>query len=800
MADTNQDLPATPALLLESLDIAEINTLLSQSVTEFACTLGCSRAALVAYTLREKLLRGVASYPSVWNPKIWRWYSSDYPEIATVIRTEQANRLTADTVLPPEWGVISGDKAILFPVCFLKRLLGVMVVVCEDTAQLDSDEWREIAEAKIDNLALLMELERVASAYQDELRLRFSARELTNTILDGSPVAEIADCITGIVASRLQEPRVGLFLKDDFEAWQPLSLRELSPAFGATAAKLAACNDTLLKLSQTGFPLLLENVTEQPEFTPALKELFAQEEVESVLLGWMTSQERLLGAIAVYPRSSREFSPSELSALQDTAELATLGFSLATLLAKQRTMAIVEERSRLAREMHDTVAQSLAGLLMQLENSQTLLASGDLSTGRNMLGQAQSQARRALEDTRLAVQNLSALEAETRTAAQLIEEEVAAFEQITEISAAFLLSGEQRELTPEIRLTLLRITQEALTNARKHAQAKRLRVGLQFSADHRITLLIEDDGVGFDRDARSAPSPEGGYGLFGMEERARLVGGTLEIDSNLGWGTRIRTVLPCPERENRRTGNREQNNAASNDPMTQSPNDPMTQRPNDPIVGQETDTRIRVLIVDDYFLTRQGITSLLSVQPQICVIGEAVNGQEAIAFVQNEMPDVILMDLQMPVMGGIEAMRRIHEFAPELPIVILTTMSTDEAVRESLQAGAAGFLLKDTDAAEITAGIIAAIRGEALLAPAILGRLANLTRTPEKTADMTERDLEILRYLVQGFRNKELAEKMFVTTSTIEYHLSNLFSKLGVSNRAEAVRTALERHLISVEN
>ena len=112
--------------------------------------------------------------------------------------------------------------------------------------------------------------------------------------------------------------------------------------------------------------------TDKPEFTPALQELFERENIHSLLIGWMTSQDRLLGAIVVYPQSGREFTSSELAALQDTAELAAVGFSLTMLLDKQRDMAIIEERSRLAREMHDTVAQSLAGLLMQLDNAQNL--------------------------------------------------------------------------------------------------------------------------------------------------------------------------------------------------------------------------------------------------------------------------------------------------------------------------------------------------------------------------------------------------------------------------------------------
>lgn len=623
------------------------------------------------------------------------------------------------------------------------------------------------------------EWERVNAAYQDELRLRFSSRELIATILDGAPQEEIADCLTGMVASRFREPRVALFVRDEFNVWQPLSLRELSLEFGEAAARLAARSDVLLKRSASGTPLRIENPSEQAEFSPELRTLFECEHICSLLIGWITSPERVLGALVLYPSQPREWTPAEMSAFQGLTELGSIGLAFATLLAKQRDVAVIEERSRLAREMHDTVAQSLAALLMQLENTQTLLGLNDLPTAKSVLIQARLQARRALEDTRRAVQNLSALEAETRTAAQMLEEEVTKFQQTTEIPSAFILSGEQRKLTQEIRLTLLRLAQEALSNARKHAEAARVRVGLQFAAE-KVILLVEDDGAGFDTEAAILATADGGYGLFGMEERARLAGGTLEIDSSPGWGTRIRATLPYPS-----TGT----NAPLPTAISPSHSAP---RPLETTAASV----IRVLIVDDRALARQGIRALLGTYPGIAIQGEATNGREALTMAEQEMPDAVLMDLQMPEMGGIEAMKRLHELKPDLPVVILTSQADDSTVREALQAGACGFLLKDADGAEIVAALVAAVRGEVLLAPAIRERLANLTRAPEKPADLTERDLELLRGLGQGLRNKELAERLFVTTSTVEYHLSNLFVKLGVSNRAEAVRAAAERHLI----
>ena len=262
MPDPGDTLPPI-TLPFETLNLGEIQQFLLQSVAELADTLRCSHVALVSYAAREKLLRGVAAFPDTWDFTLWRWLCTDVPAIARVIRSEEAHTLSADSVLPPEWDGIQTENAILFPVCFLNRFLGVILVACSDGISLASDEWRKTAQARIDQLAVLMELDRVACAYQDELTLRFSARELTGTVLDGSTPAEIADCLTAIVASRLQESRVALFMRDDFNVWQPLSLRELSAEFGAAAAKLAARSDTLIKLSSPGSPLFLPDVDGQ---------------------------------------------------------------------------------------------------------------------------------------------------------------------------------------------------------------------------------------------------------------------------------------------------------------------------------------------------------------------------------------------------------------------------------------------------------------------------------------------------------------------------------------------------------
>ncbi|MCW3094839.1 MAG: putative two-component system response regulator, partial [Chthonomonadaceae bacterium] len=346
------------------------------------------------------------------------------------------------------------------------------------------------------------------------------------------------------------------------------------------------------------------------------------------------------------------------------------------------------------------------------------------------------------------------------------------------------------------QIALLRIAQEALTNARKHAQAQRVRVGLQFGADY-VSLIVEDDGIGFDVAAAITPGPQGGYGLFGMRERARLLDGELEIESPSGWGTRLRAVLPY--RPASAVG------AARVAPAQAAAAPPAARLAPGATVGPApSEDAVRVLLADDHDITRQGVRTMLEAGGEIVVVGEARDGAQAVAQARTLRPDVVLMDIQMPLMNGIEATRVLHAEMPDLPVVILTTFQTAESVSEALGAGAKGYLLKDADAADLIAAVRAARRGEALLAPAVADRLAALATTqptgstgPPSADSLNEREQEILQLLARGARNKEIAAQLFLSIKTVEYHMAHLFHKLGVSNRTEAARVATERGLVS---
>jgi len=216
-------------------------------------------------------------------------------------------------------------------------------------------------------------------------------------------------------------------------------------------------------------------------------------------------------------------------------------------------------------------------------------------------------------------------------------------------------------------------------------------------------------------------------------------------------------------------------------------------------------TPIRVLLVDDQPLFREGVHTLLSLQPDLEVVGEAGNGEEALRLAARLRPDVVLMDLQMPVLDGVEATRRLRLTQPDCRVIALTTFDDDEYVFEGLRAGAIGYLLKDTPSVKLLEAIRAAARGESFLQPSIaakvvaeFSRLADQAPTrPQPLAEpLSERENDILRLVVTGASNKEIAAVLVITEGTVKNHLTNILAKLGVRDRTQAALKAKELGLV----
>ncbi|WP_438303453.1 response regulator [Streptomyces sp. HUAS TT11] len=218
-----------------------------------------------------------------------------------------------------------------------------------------------------------------------------------------------------------------------------------------------------------------------------------------------------------------------------------------------------------------------------------------------------------------------------------------------------------------------------------------------------------------------------------------------------------------------------------------------------------TSSTVRVLIADDQMMVRQGFTVLLDARPGIEVVGQAVDGEEAIAKVAELDPDVVLMDIRMPGLGGIEATRRITADAPRPRVLLLTTFDLDEYVYDALRAGASGFLLKDASADQLAEAVRVVAAGDALLAPGITRRLiaefSRLTGAPraplkERVGDLTERETEVLALIAQGLSNAEIAAGLVVAEQTVKTHVGRILVKLGLRDRTQAAVFAYESGLV----
>jgi len=209
---------------------------------------------------------------------------------------------------------------------------------------------------------------------------------------------------------------------------------------------------------------------------------------------------------------------------------------------------------------------------------------------------------------------------------------------------------------------------------------------------------------------------------------------------------------------------------------------------------------IKILIADDHLIIRQGLRLILETENDFEIIGEASDGSEALKLCKKQKPDVVLMDLRMPNMDGLTAIEKLRIEQPEIAVVILTTFNEDELMLRGLQAGARGYLLKDTDRNTLFNTIRAAARGETLLKPEIMARVLsqkNVTKVESnEPIKLTDRELEVLTSVARGERSKEIASHLSISERTVKAHLASIYSKLGVDSRAAAIAVAAQKGLL----
>ena len=474
----------------------------------------------------------------------------------------------------------------------------------------------------------------------------------------------------------------------------------------------------------------------------------------------------IVGSLVVFTRDpGRAFVDEDAELLELFAKHAAIAITNARLHeaaeSNARAEAAAAERNRMAREVHDTVAQGLVSVLLELRAAQGAIADGLPDDANEALAEARSAAEAVFEETRRSVLGLAPSPLEGRSLEEALELEIAWANRTGVIDARLVTAGSRTVPPPDVAHTLFRIAQEALTNAIRHARATSVRVGLVYSPTG-VTLLVQDDGAGFDRTQVDDEGEQHALGLGGMAERARLLGGALDLESTPGWGTRIRAWIP------------------SEPDVAETP--------------AGTTDPVRVLVVDDHAVTRAGIVSVLSrTDPGVRVVGEAASGDQAITEWRTLRPDVVLMDLQMLGGDGIEAIARIRAEDANASIVALTAFASDELVAGAFRAGARGYIGKEASGIELVRAVRAASRGETFVSGPATERLHSLLNGPGDVIAFTERERQVLALLEEGCTDREIAAALTISVKTVEKHVGSILRKLGAQNRTQAVARARER-------
>lgn len=208
--------------------------------------------------------------------------------------------------------------------------------------------------------------------------------------------------------------------------------------------------------------------------------------------------------------------------------------------------------------------------------------------------------------------------------------------------------------------------------------------------------------------------------------------------------------------------------------------------------------KIRLMIVDDHPVVRDGLRGMLESQPDFEVVGEASDGEVAVRITNTLKPQIVLMDLRMPEMDGVTALREIKASNPQVQVLVLTTYDSDADILPAIEAGASGYLLKDSSREELYTAIRAAARGETVLAPAVAARLVGKMRAPAEEK-LSSRELEVLQLVAEGDSNSEIANRLHISQATVKSHLIHIFGKLGVSDRTAAVTVALRRGILRLD-
>lgn len=466
---------------------------------------------------------------------------------------------------------------------------------------------------------------------------------------------------------------------------------------------------------------------------------------------------------------SSDSSPSSISKLADDAKTILLtnekyfqimkqeNKALAQYAENVELMAQIEERNRIAQDLHDTIGHTFTSLIMGLDilyqsidkNEEVLL---------ERLEKLLSLARTGFTQIRKNIHDIS-LENDA-TLSEEINSIINQFKEVTQIDISLAMIGKEYEVFSEIQMVLIRCLQESLTNAVRHGKATNINVFLQFESEF-ISLRVEDNGIGTDDIIV-------GFGLQTMKNRVENLQGQVSLQTEVGKGLTLVCKIP--------------------------------------IVVKQAQNKIRVLLVDDQELILESLQILLMMESDFEVIGKANSGKIGIELCEQLQPDVVIIDVNMPGMDGVECTKVIKHRHPNVKVIILTTFLEVNHAIEGLDAGAEGYILKSIHPRQLVDGIRLVNNGGTLISQITAQSLVKQMKTIEPSKDiktiaskdidckqidkleLTKKELIVLKYLAEGFTYQEIADNLNLSKGTIKNYISNIYSKMNVNNRTQALK------------
>ncbi|SME42875.1 Response regulator protein VraR [Bacillus mobilis] len=414
---------------------------------------------------------------------------------------------------------------------------------------------------------------------------------------------------------------------------------------------------------------------------------------------------------------------------------------------------LAEERNRLSSELHDTVGHAYTSIIMGMETLRTELAT---EMGIQRLDSLLEMGRKSIEDVRGYLHQMDS-SCQSPSLIQSLQNLGAEFQEHAQVNVSFRTFGEEYQLSRQAKIAFIRCLQESLTNAVRHGQGTEIIVSLQFDEQY-TRLEVQDNGKG-------NVEWQEGFGMNAMKERAMNLQGHLSVYTKPEEGMLVTCTIP------RQT--------------------------------EIKDGLIRLLIVDDQPFVRESLRTLLDRYEDLNVVGLAEDGNQAIDLCGRLQPHVILMDLDMQHMDGIEATKKIKQQWPHIRVLIFTTFQDTKQALESLRNGADGFLLKSIETLELANTIRLIHKGGTLIdqgmSHKIFEKFDEQKETPQSKAtayELTAREIEILQLVAKGLRYTTIASRLYLSSGTVRNYASTAYTKLGVRNKEEAVQKALEIGII----